>query len=203
MLVVCAGVLVVRAATAQEECPVAELGQACDAGTSGTCIQATCTQTVDGSTTSRSCGACVPLPPNACEDAGSCGDGGQCVTLGAGGGGGAAGGGSSSMIAYGFGVCQYPNDAETDDGPVRGLGGDDAAVTMGTGAASGSEHGDSSAPNADVGGDASPGGPAAAAGGSGCTASGSAAESSGASALALVVAAASLVRRRRRSPVTR
>src|SRR5882672_3577307 len=112
MLVACALLSVARVAAAQEECPVSEIGQACDAGATETCIQATCSQTADGSTTSRSCGACVTLPPNTCDDAGQpCGDGGQCASYGGGGGVMNLEAGFSSMIGYGYAVCVYPTDA--------------------------------------------------------------------------------------------
>jgi hypothetical protein len=47
--------------TAAQECPIAEIGQTCDARFQGTCITAACTETSDGSTTSRPCAACVTL----------------------------------------------------------------------------------------------------------------------------------------------
>jgi hypothetical protein len=129
-LVVTLVTIVPRLSAAQEECPVAEIGRSCDAGSAGTCISATCTQTADGSTTSRSCGACVTLPSNACSDAGQpCGDGGVCNMLGAGGGSGSGNGSSSFMIGYAIGVCENPVGAAGDDGAARGVAFDDAAIT--------------------------------------------------------------------------
>jgi hypothetical protein len=133
-------------ADAQEECPVAEVGLACDAGIAGTCIPATCTETVDGSTTTRDCGACVLLPPETCNDAGQpCGDGGLCASHGGAGGGGSAGGGSSFSIGYSYAACEYPGGAGgngTGTGGIppggRGIASDDGAVTENGGSQSGS-----------------------------------------------------------------
>jgi hypothetical protein len=134
-----AGVLaftvVVRSAPAQE-CPTAQIGQACDAGA---CVEATCTNTdVDGSTTVRSCGACVDLGPNSCspEDVGQpCGDaGGVCSPAGGGGGGGStAGAGPSFMITYSLGICSIPSDAAAGGALGRGSGEADASATFGAG----------------------------------------------------------------------
>jgi hypothetical protein len=133
-------------ADAQEECPVAEVDLACDAGIAGTCIPATCTETVDGSTTTRDCGACVVLPPETCNDAGQpCGDGGLCASHGGAGGAGSASGGSSFSIGYSYAACEYPGGA---GGNGTGTGGipasdpmpppHDAALTENGGSQSGS-----------------------------------------------------------------
>jgi hypothetical protein len=125
--------LAVRSAAAQE-CPVAQIGQACDAGA---CIQATCTNTdVDGSTTVRSCGACIDLGPNSCPpgDVGKpCDGGGVCSSAGGGGGGGPVGGGGPSFqIMYSLGICSIPSDG--GGGSLgRGGGGTDASAAFGTG----------------------------------------------------------------------
>jgi|CZKU01.1.fsa_nt_gi MYXO-CTERM domain-containing protein len=120
-----------------QECPTAQIGQACSGGT---CLQATCSNTdVDGSTTTGSCGACVELEPNYCppETAGQpCGDaGGVCDVVGAGGGGGSTtGAGPSSMISYSLGVCVIQSDASVaaaDDAATREGIGDDASGTLG------------------------------------------------------------------------
>jgi hypothetical protein len=138
-LVLALAVVAPRLASAQEECPVAEIGQSCDAGSVGTCLSATCTETADGATTSRSCGACVMLPPNACADAGdSCDDGGTCDESSAGFGGGSTSGSFSFMIWYSYGVCENPVDAGGvyGDAAARGLGAHDAAVATSGGAQS-------------------------------------------------------------------
>jgi hypothetical protein len=160
-------------ADAQEECPVAEVGRACDAGIAGTCIPATCTETVDGSTTTRDCGACVVLPPETCNDAGQpCGDGGLCASHGGGGGGGSASGGSTFSIGYSYAACEYPGGAGGTSAGTAGAGGtatgsagipasDDGAVTENGGGPSGS---------ADAG-MSTHGGSAPPSGGSGCAVS--------------------------------
>jgi hypothetical protein len=199
VVVACALVSVSRVAGAQEECPVSEIGYACDAGATGTCIHATCSQTADGSTSSRSCGACVTLPPNTCDDAGQpCGDGGQCSSLGGGGGGGSAGGGSSSMIVYGYAVCEYPTDAGAGDGTFRSLGTDDAAAGKGGGSTSGSDHTGTGSPSVDGGSNASPNSSTASSNSSSCALSGHGAGAFG--GLALVAGAAALWLRRRTTP---
>jgi len=131
--------VVVGSARAQE-CPTAQIGQACSGGT---CIQATCSTTdVDGSTTTGSCGACFELGPDYCppETAGQpCGDaGGVCDVVGAGvgaggGGGSTTGAGPSSMISYSLGVCVIQSDASVAaaDAATREGIGDDASGTLG------------------------------------------------------------------------
>jgi hypothetical protein len=111
-------------ADAQEECPIAEVGLACDAGIAGTCIPATCTEAVDGSTTTRDCGACVVLPPGTCNDAGQpCGDGGLCASHGGAAGGGSASGGSSFSIGYSYAACEYAGGAGGNGAGTEGAGG--------------------------------------------------------------------------------
>ena len=109
-------------AAAQEECPVAQIGLSCDAGVAGTCLAATCTETADGSTTTRSCGACVDLPPNACSNPGQpCSDGGTCGPSGGVGGGGSGNGSYSFMIGYSQGICEPPAaTGSEDDAATRG-----------------------------------------------------------------------------------
>ena len=155
-LVPAALVLVPGSADAQEECPVARVGLACDAGIAGTCIRATCTETVDGSMTTRDCGACVVLPPESCNDAGQpCGDGGLCASHGGAGGGGGPSGGPSVSIGYSYAACEYPGGAGATGAGTGGVSGtgagtggippggggiapDDGAVTENGGSPSGS-----------------------------------------------------------------
>ncbi len=124
---------VVRSAAAQE-CPVPQIGQACDAGT---CVQATCTDTdVAGSSTIRSCGACVELGPNSCspEDVGHpCDDaGGVCSPFSEGmGGGSTTGAGPSFQITYSLATCTIPGDATGGGAPGRGVAEADASSVFG------------------------------------------------------------------------
>jgi hypothetical protein len=123
-------VLATRSAAGQAECPVAAIGQICD---SGTCLQATCRETVDGSTTVRDCGACVTLPANYCVDAGDpCGDGGIYNPASWSEGSGSRSGLSSS-ISFSLTVCEYASEA--------GAGGDGAAVRNGNDATAASSGG--------------------------------------------------------------
>ncbi len=187
--------LVPVSADAQEECPVAEVGLACDAGIAGTCIPATCTETDDGSTRTRDCGACVELPPEeTCGDPGQpCGDGGLCVSHGGAGGGGSPSGGSSLSIGYSYAACEYPGGAAgtgagTGGIPAEdpGFGSDDAAAT---------EKGGSQSGSADAG-MSTHGGSAPSPGGAGCDVSNHAQGPLGGLASA---AAAIIMCRRRRS----
>lgn len=176
-------------AFAQEECPVADVGHPCDAGIAGTCISATCSDSVDGSATTRQCSACVMLPANTCTDAGQpCGDGGLCSAFGAGGGGGSASGQSSFMITYSLATCQYPGSATGDDGGSRNQNFADAALTTGEGNPKGAD---------DAGGSSAHGGSAASPNSSGCAISRTPVRAQ--SALCLFALGAMLVVWRRRS----
>jgi hypothetical protein len=104
-------------AGAQEECPAQDVGSACDGGSGQSCVAATCSETVDGSTSTRACAACVALPDGVCADAGdACGEGGICSASGGGGGGGRIDGGAFFSISYGYNLCAYA--------PVDGSGSD-------------------------------------------------------------------------------
>ncbi len=124
--------LAARPAGAQE-CPAEQIGQSCDAGA---CVQATCTDTdSDGSSTTRSCGACVELSQNSCptEDVGQpCGDaGGVCTPFSEGlGGGSTTGAGPSFEITYSLATCAARGDSTGAGTPERGSGEADASATL-------------------------------------------------------------------------
>jgi MYXO-CTERM domain-containing protein len=120
-----------------QECPTSDIGGDCDAGVAGTCIAATCVETMDGSSVTRACAACVSLPDGFCEDAGDpCGEGGVCGSFGGGGGGGAGDG--TYSISYSYAVCGPAFVGTESDAAGRPVSVDvDAATKEGAGASSG------------------------------------------------------------------
>jgi hypothetical protein len=123
--------LLVSASASADQCPIADIGQACaPADGTGTCISATCTDTAsNGTTTTKACGYCVDLPDDYCDpDGGTCSDGGVCNVTGGGAGGGGTTTGASSMVGYSIGSCEAPqaNGGECTDCEDASLNVDDA-----------------------------------------------------------------------------
>jgi hypothetical protein len=113
-------------------CPMAQIGQPCEAGT---CTQATCLVVHDAGSGSREpCSVCASPPPDQCsmsEVGQSCGDGGVCManrtrTYGP------AGAPPPSQVTYPVWQCVVPSysDADVDAASSLGLAaGDDSGAT--------------------------------------------------------------------------